>query len=214
MAADTAYEVLLFDLGGVLVELTGVPVMVGAVGDPMDEEIWRRWLTSPSVRCFETGRSTPQEFSAAMVEEFDLEIGPDEFLEAFRDWPSGFYPGTEKLLARLSSRFRLACLSNSNPLHWRRFHEELRLAELFQHHFASHLIGSLKPDREVFDHVVDELGCAPERVLFLDDNQMCVDGAREARLSAYRAQGLDGALKILRNLGVLSQEDARALGLG
>lgn len=204
MTARKDFEVVLFDLGGVLVDVQGAPVMIGAAGEAVDEELWRRWLTSPAVRDFETGRTTPEEFGAAMVAEFDLEVGPDEFLEAFRDWPRGFYPGTEALLAHLSEGYRLGCLSNSNPLHWTRFQRELRLSEVFDHRFASHLIGSLKPDREVFDHVVAELACPPGRVLFLDDNQMCVDGAREAGLSAHRARGLDGAAEVLTRLGILA----------
>jgi putative hydrolase of the HAD superfamily len=197
------YDVILFDLGGVLIELGGLPIRMQGAGVPTDEEDWRRWLTSPSVRRFESGRSTPEEFGRAMVEELDMEVEPDAFLKAFRDWPKGFFPGAEDLLQRLSGRYRVACLSNCNPLHWRRFHEELRLADLFDHRFGSHLIGSLKPDHEVFEHVIGELRCPPERVVFLDDNQVSVDAARQAGLSAHRALGVAGAERALVDLRVL-----------
>ena len=201
--SEPAFDVLLFDLGGVLIELGAVPIRLRGSSEPTDQEDWRRWLTSPAVRRFETGRSTPEEFGREMVEEFDIGVEPDAFLQAFRDWPKGFFPGAEALLDRLAPDYRLGCLSNSNPLHWQRFHEELRLAELFDHRFASHLIGSLKPDREVFDHVVGELGCPAGRVLFLDDNQMCVDGARAAGLAAERARGVEGAERALGRLELI-----------
>lgn len=198
-----AYEVILFDLGGVLVELGGLPVRMDGAGEPTDEEDWRRWLASPAVRRFESGRSTPEEFGRAMVEEFDMGVEPEAFLEAFREWPRGFFAGAEELLRKLSGRYRVACLSNSNPLHWQRFHDELGLAELFDHRFGSHLIGSLKPDREVFEHVVAALGCPAERVLFLDDNQVSVDAALGVGLSAHRVQGVAGAERVLEDLGLL-----------
>ncbi len=197
------FEVVLFDLGGVLIELGSLPIRMEGTAEPTDQEDWRRWLTSLSVRRFETGRSTPQEFGSSMVEEFGMGVEPEAFLEAFRDWPKGFFPGAEELLRGLAGVVRVACLSNSNPLHWKRFHEELGMAELFDHRFASHQIGSLKPDREVFDHVVAELGCPPGEVLFFDDNQMCVDGALAAGLAARCVQGVQGARVALEELKLL-----------
>jgi hypothetical protein len=51
------FEVILFDLGGVLIELSGISTMLAWIGPTMTiEELWRRWLTSPGVRLFESGR--------------------------------------------------------------------------------------------------------------------------------------------------------------
>lgn len=198
------YDVLLFDLGGVLVELTGVPrMMEWANGSLGEDELWEKWLASPAVRRFETGRATAQVFGREIVSEFGLAVQPDVFLSEFRTWPRALYPGAEALLGRLGERFRLACLSNSNELHWARFLDEMGIADLFEHHFASHLLGKLKPDAEVFEHVVDELVCEPHRVLFLDDNQACVDGAVAAGLRAHRVRGLDEARATLTRLGLL-----------
>ncbi len=52
-----ACEVLLFDLGGVIVELSGVPQWVARGGSRESERlVWERWLRSPTVREFECGR--------------------------------------------------------------------------------------------------------------------------------------------------------------
>ncbi len=201
--AREGFEVVLFDLGGVLIELGSLPIRMEGTAEPTDQDDWRRWLTSPSVRRFESGAATPEEFGRSMVEEFAMGVEPEAFLAAFRDWPKGFFPGAESLLEDLAAVVRVACLSNSNPLHWSRFHEELRMAELFDHRFASHLIGSLKPDREVFEHVVAALGCDADRVLFLDDNEMCVEGARHVGLVGHRAVGVDGARSVLRELDLI-----------
>jgi len=60
------------------------------------------------------------------------------------------------------------------------------LGPCFDVRFSSHLIGHLKPDKEAFEFVVAALGCAPERILFLDDNRLNIDGALAVGMQARR----------------------------
>ena len=63
-------EVLLFDLGGVLVESAGLQELPRLLAAPMEAEALRRkWLTSPAVGLFETGRCSEQEFAAVFIED-------------------------------------------------------------------------------------------------------------------------------------------------
>jgi phosphoglycolate phosphatase-like HAD superfamily hydrolase len=91
-------EFVLFDLGGVLIELGGLGMLQELAGIAGDEEVWQRWLTCPWVRSFERGRCSATDFSIGVVEEWQLDISPDRFLEVFRDWPIGPYPGAQELL--------------------------------------------------------------------------------------------------------------------
>ncbi len=200
-------EVLLFDLGGVIVELSGLPQWTEWTGGRLsNEEIWQRWLYSPSVRSFESGRCTPEDFASRLVAEFDLPLEPAEFLAAFAAWPTGTYAGALELLRRLQGQpFRLACFSNTNSLHWPRFLDEMQLRHHFDAHFASHELGVLKPDVEAFREVTRLLGCPPGGILLLDDNALNVDGARRAGLRAECVVGVDGARRRLHQLGLLSE---------
>jgi putative hydrolase of the HAD superfamily len=97
---------IIFDLGGVVVELTGVPRMLEWTGNNMTaDELWARWLRSPAVRAFETGKSSANEFAANMVNEFCLPVSPDEFLSEFMRWPKALYPRVESLLIELKQNF-------------------------------------------------------------------------------------------------------------
>ena len=58
-------------------------------------------------------------------------------------------------------------------------------------------LGMVKPDREIFDHVVADLGIAGSAVLFLDDNQLNVAAARKAGLNAELAKGIEAAREAL-----------------
>jgi HAD superfamily hydrolase (TIGR01509 family) len=200
---DERFEVVLFDLGGVLVEFDGITPLLALSGDRLTREQARRfWLLSNAVRRFETGQCKGGEFAAAAVSELNLGVAPDVFLREFVSWDRGPMPGALELLDLLKPRFFLACLSNNNELHWRRLREETALLEKFHRCFASHEIGHMKPDREAFDHVVRELGVVPGRILFLDDNPECVDGARAAGLAACRACGVDAVRAALASFGM------------
>ncbi len=68
--------------------------------------------------------------------------------------------------------------------------DEGGLRQSLDKHYASHLIGKTKPDRDVFAFVVRDLGCDPTELIFFDDGAENVEGARDAGLLAYRVEGL------------------------
>jgi glucose-1-phosphatase len=205
MHPSAPFDVILFDLGGVLIELAGVDRMLELCNHAFStDELWARWLASEGVRQFETGRTGADVFGAAMLQEFGLSITAAQFLEEFTVWPKGVFPGSVELLEQLAASYRVACLSNTNALHWPRVCDEMGLARYFKHTFASHLVGMLKPDLEIFQHVVEQLGCPPARILFLDDNQLNVAGARTTGMVAYRVAGLAEVRAALIEVGVLA----------
>jgi HAD superfamily hydrolase (TIGR01509 family) len=197
-------DAILFDLGGVLIELAGIEQMLAwCPALPGSDELWRRWLTSPAVRGYETGTTTRAAFAAAITAEFDLPVDPDTFLDAFAHWPRALYPGATELLAELAPRYRLASVSNTNEYHWQRFRGEWSLDAHFHHNFPSHEVGRLKPDDDYFAHVIEALDVPPARVLFVDDNALNVEAAGRLGIVARRVAGVDGARAAIAELGLL-----------
>jgi HAD superfamily hydrolase (TIGR01509 family) len=191
-SAPSNIRVLLFDVGGVLVQLSGVEAMLEWLDNRISEdEFWRRWLQSVPVRQFETGQIDADEFAIGVTSEFGLPVEPRQFLEAFIRWPTGLYPGTLEMLARIPSSYQRAVLSNSNALHWPRVQTEMQLGAAFDNNFVSHLTGRIKPDAAAFEHVMESLGCSPASVLFLDDNLLNVDAAKRVGMQAVRVRGID-----------------------
>ena len=201
-------KVILFDLGGVLVELTGVPVMLEWTNHRYSEEtLWEAWLNSPAVRSFETGCSTAEQFADDLIKEMDLPVDRAEFIHRFREWPKGLYPGVTSLMEGLQNTYTLACLSNSNGLHWPILMKDMGLEKMFRYRFASHLMKKLKPDRASFEYVLRHLGCQASSVLFLDDNAMNVKSAREMGMIAYRVAGPQEVEQALDQAGVTLHEN-------
>ena len=200
-----AYRVILFDLGGVLVDVESVTALQRLLGKALpEEEVGQLWLTASSwVSLFESGRCTPEVFAAGIVDEWRLAVTADAFLDDFQRWPKCLWPGVPELLTALAPRFTLACLSNTNAVHWPYVRDVLGLSGLMHRYYLSHEIGHLKPSRAVFEHVLADLGCSPQQVLFLDDNQLNVDAAQAVGLQAHRAVGIEEVHTVLRSLGLL-----------
>ena len=76
-------SVLLFDLGGVLVENASIVEGLGALlGRRLDDdEVKERWLRSPVARDFELGRVSPEVFAARFLREWGSTVDPRVFLE-------------------------------------------------------------------------------------------------------------------------------------
>ncbi|HVE50908.1 MAG TPA: HAD-IA family hydrolase [Casimicrobiaceae bacterium] len=203
MSRNTSIDAILFDLGGVLIEVAGAERMLEWCPALCDlDTMWRRWLESPGVRRYETGASTRQSFAADVIREFGLPITPDAFLVEFAWWPRTLHDGALELLDELRPRFRLASLSNTNELHWERFIRDWRLPDRFHANFPSYAVGRLKPDADYFEHVLATLEVPAKRALFLDDNAINVAAAAKIGLVARRAIGPQGVRAVLSELGL------------
>jgi glucose-1-phosphatase len=200
-----AHQVILFDLGGVLVEVDSVAALQRMFGQQLPTaEVWQRCLTaSVWVSTFESGQCTPEAFAAGIVTEWGLSVTAEAFLNDFRHWPKRLFPGVRDMLALLARRCMLACLSNTNTIHWPHMRDTLGFSGLLHRYYLSHEIGHLKPARAAFEHVLADLGCAPSHVVFLDDNQLNVDAAQAVGIQAYRTAGVAEVQTALQSLGLL-----------
>lgn len=195
---------LVFDLGGVIVELNGTPIKEGWMsGEFSSESLWKKWLTSEAPRAFESGRIGVSEFAENIVRELSLEVSEAEFINHFKYLPIGPYPGAIDLLYSLKERYTTSLFSNSNELHWERKMNEMKLKDAFHHKFASHLMGKVKPDIEAFQEVKRGLRVPAHQILFLDDNQLNVEAATLAGFVASKVVGFSELNSVLKNHRVL-----------
>jgi len=199
-----AYDVLLFDLGGVLIDFSGPAELADLLAAPPPvAEIKRRWGLDPCVAALERGASDPATFARCFLDAWGLQLSTERFLALFATWSKRWLPGAVQLLAELRPHYRLACLSNSNPLHWQRNYAVHRIHENFEVCLASHELRCLKPEPEIFAHALGRLGAPAERVVFFDDSQVNVAGARAVGIDAHHVEGVEALRRELIALGVL-----------
>ncbi len=183
---------IVFDLGGVLVELNHQRVNVPWFDTELSAETnWHQWLTSPLSQQFERGQISPSEFAQRYIRDNDIQMESSEFLEHFRNWVVGFYPGAFSLLKQLSQHYPIAVFSNVTAVHWPPLYAQMKDSGSVSYFFASYELGMAKPDPASFEHVANTIGLDPEKILFVDDNPINVDGARRCGFQAEIVSGFD-----------------------
>ncbi len=197
-------ELLLFDLGGVLVEFSGFGDLRRLLRAPLSEsDIRQQWIACPVVRAFEVGHLTPQQFAERFIAAWNMAVTPPDFLQNFRAWTRGFLPGARELLSVLRGRYRLACLSNSNAVHWERNARDLEIFQHFEVALSSHLLGCHKPDPVIYQRALAALHVTPDVVFFFDDVAANVEAARETGIRAFQVAGITELRACLSALGLL-----------
>jgi glucose-1-phosphatase len=212
-------RLVVFDLGGVMVRVATWEEAHRAAGltperfpgDSFTEAI--RGI----VREFDGGVIEPDEFevrataaSGGIYSRYEIQRVHDRIVV-------GEYEGFATVFDALDDAgVATGILSNTNHVHWQtlaaldgrapRFPAILRA----KHVYASHLLKLLKPDRAIFERVSAETGFAPAEILFFDDLEANVVGARAA---GWRAQQVDASREPVRQiLGVLQQFGVIARG--
>jgi len=122
----------------------------------------------------------------------------------WEDMVAGAIDGTVAILRELDARGTpLYCLTNFSteklPLCLGRFD----FFEAFAGIVVSGEIGMVKPDRAIYDHLVETHGLTPAQCLFIDDNQANVAGARAAGWQAVRYKSSDKLRRELEARGLL-----------
>lgn len=186
-------QCILFDLGGVLVELHEELALMEMCPDlDSPEKVREAWFASSAVREFETGRIDFDEFCKGVIGDLGVEVDVNTFRKAHARFLGDPFPGVVQLLDVLKNNYKLACLSNTNPAHIASLRQRSDILDHLDHCFLSHETGLVKPDREAFAHVVEVLGLGPSDILFIDDRVKNVAAAREAGLNAFAANSLQG----------------------
>jgi glucose-1-phosphatase len=130
-------RVVLLDVGGVLVELSGLTMLLSWLGHRVTaEQVRTLWLTSPIVRSFETGKMQPAEFAEQIISELRLQVGSEEFLTELYIRSQRILPGAVELVRRVPRYYVRATLCNTNALQWPSLIEHRDLIGAFDHHFA------------------------------------------------------------------------------
>ena len=194
---------VLFDIGGVLIELDGLPSLAKLLDSQQShDEIYKNWMASPSVIGHETGKLSTDEFAVQVVKDLNIDLSPDAFMENFSTWIVGTFPNTFDLLDAIPSTLTVAALSNTSAAHWVHV-EATGLTNKLDHLFLSHEIGHLKPDHQSFQAAVDGLQLPAEEIIFFDDNMQNVHAANAFGLKAHQALNPEHARQVLNQYGLL-----------
>lgn len=186
---------LVFDLGGVLVDVAPAEVTLAALArrsetsearlEPLLRE---RFVDTPYslAERFQIGALDEAGFHAALNDSLDRPLDYSTLIAEIEAMLLGEKRDTVALLARLAAAHRIACYSNTNATHWRYMLRQFGFFAYIERAFASQELGVAKPDPRGFAHIAAALDVAPAGCLLIDDRQINVDGARAAGWQAIQ----------------------------
>ena len=197
-------EALLFDFGKVLVDFDFDRGMkrFAARTSLASEEFKSVILHQTWVRKYEHGEISTADFHRYLQEHGKLEMSIAEFHEA---WASVFLPGLivpEALLANLRARYPLILVSNSNEAHVDFVTKNYGVFDYFDHKIFSHEVGSMKPDRKIYDVAIAAAGKPPEALFFTDDREENIESAAKLGIRAHQFHSVLNLVKALQSNGV------------
>lgn len=140
----------------------------------------------------EEGSITPDEFRNAIRAFFSKPIPDDEIDDAWNAMLLNLPEDRVKLLERLKPTYQIFLLSNSNDIHYQKFSKDFQhrynygdFNDLFKKAYFSFQIRMKKPDRKIFEHVLNEQKLNPSETLFIDDSMQHIEGARLAGINGH-----------------------------
>ena len=118
----------------------------------------------------------------------------------FRSWLS-VNPATVDVLADLrAGGTPLALLSNAGP-DYASYFRHGPLGDFFSACYVSGELGLLKPDAEIYRHVLDDLGITPAQAVFVDNRESNVAGAEALGVTGHVFTDADKLRAFLASLG-------------
>ncbi|MCB1722932.1 MAG: HAD family phosphatase [Chromatiaceae bacterium] len=187
-------EALLFDLGGVIIDIDfGRVFSRWAALSPLSaEQIAERFVFGDLYHRYERGEIGDREYFDSVREALRSDADDARVLEAWNAVFTGPNRVNLALVNRLSAQMPVFAFTNTSASHqraWSRAYPDVVAA--FRRIFASAEMGMRKPERRAFDAVIEMIGADPDAILFFDDLPSNVAGARDAGLQAILVDGPD-----------------------
>lgn len=180
-------EALLYDFGGVIIEIDFDRVFARWAelsGLPF-EHVKENFRHGPEYEAHERGTLGTRGFYDVLRRDIGLRLDDAQMRDGWMRVLGDEIAPTVKAIATLGDRVPQYLFSNTNAEHyevWGPKHAKA-LAPM-RRRFISNEIGVRKPDAEAFEKVAAEIGLPPGKILFFDDTQHNVDGARAVGLQA------------------------------
>ena len=185
-------KALIFDMGGVLVDLdmeACKKAFKEGLGFNEIDEILDPCHQKGIIGDMESGDVDADEFRNYVIRRSRPGVTPDDVDHAFHNILAGVEPYKFDLLRRLSQEYDLYILSNNNPVAIKRASEIFSeggfpMETSFKKCYISYQMKTVKPSEEFYKAVIADIGLPAEEMLFIDDSKANVQASIDAGLPA------------------------------
>ena len=190
---DKKIRNIVFDLGGVLVDLDFKAAINGLqkAGFANVKEQLQAFDREGIFQKFELGEMTAEEFRTAIRENSTVEL-TDEEVDALWNAMLLEVPREKlELILHLRGKYMVYLLSNTNSIHWDYVcknafnYRGFRVNDYFEETFLSYEMHLAKPNKAIFEKVLQDANLLPEETLFIDDSEANCKAAEEVGIHAH-----------------------------
>lgn len=195
----------MFDIGRVIIrlDLKRALAELSAESASSPETVWQTIEGGPSWRPWQEGRIRPEAWHQHISGRLGLSVDYAKFCAI---WNRVLDPVTllpASLFATLSLRYKLALLSNTDPIHVAHMESSYDFMHAFPVRIYSCAVGATKPSPAIFRSALAACSVKPAEALFIDDIPAFVDAARHFGLQAIQFRSADQLLTELHSRGIL-----------
>jgi glucose-1-phosphatase len=198
------FRAIIFDIGRVLIRVDISRIKDGlTVGLPLTpEEVWSAIEKDPRWLDWQEGRISPRDWHLHLAKRLGVSLTFEQFSEV---WNRALDPNpihSESFLENLSRNYRLALLSNTDPIHMS--HDEARFPffRFFPTRIYSYRVGASKPDPLIYREALKACKVRAEEAVYIDDIAAYAEAAQRLGMTGIVFQSPEQLQSDLRNLGI------------
>ncbi len=198
-------EALLFDLGGVVIDIDFKRAFRGwqAISRYSFAEIERNFQFDDCYAQHERGQISTARYLAHLAAPLGLIGSIEQITAAWNDIFVGEIAETTALIRLARAQLPCFAFTNTNAAHQQAWSRRFpHVVSLFDRIFASHEMGCRKPESRAFEFIARPTGHAAGAIMFFDDLAENVEGARLAGLQAVHVSSPMDVRLALRRIGV------------
>ena len=203
MAARKVRAVI-FDIGRVLIRIDVARAMKGmASGLSLSaEELWSAIEKDPRWKDWQEGRISGRDWHLHMQRRFGGSATFEEFTEK---WNLVLDPEPihgKDLFEKLSKKYRLALLSNTDPIHVAYMEPRYDFFPFFSARVYSCVVGASKPNPIIYQEALRACRAQAEEAVYVDDIEGYVEAARRLGMIGVHFRSPDQLRSDLQGLGL------------
>lgn len=201
MALSAGIKNLIFDLGGVILDLSvetthEALARLSGISKQKSADIFHH---SPGLNEYEKGKMDDTSFRHYLREIYNLKATDEQIDACWNAMLLGIPLEKLQLLNRLRQHYNVLLLSNTNEIHLHYINNtilskltgETSLDIYFHKAYYSQRLLMRKPDAEIFEYVLEENKVNPSETLFFDDNALNVLGAQSVGIKTVHVTSPD-----------------------
>ena len=148
----------------------------------------------------ELGVITTEEFCEEVRRITQRPLDDEQIVWAWNELLTGITDERCQAVMALSKEYRLFVLSNTNDMHWKKWEREAtepNFNNVFEQCFLSYELHLAKPQREIFEAVLQRADIKAGETLFIDDSLKNCEAAQVLGIHTYHNQQINDWLTLL-----------------